>query len=50
MKFKKGKVNRRIALRKEMLEQGAYDGRFKPKVETIKKHKKVKHKHKLYEE
>lgn len=50
MKNKKPKINRRKALRESMLEQGAYDGRFRPRVVTLKKHKKVKHKHKLYEE
>ena len=50
MKNKKPKINKRKALREIMVEQGAYDGRFRPKVQTLKKHKKVKHKHKLYEE
>ena len=38
------------ALRESMVEQGAYDGRFREKVVTLKKHKKVKHKHKIYED
>jgi hypothetical protein len=50
MKKKKQKVNRRIKLREILLEQGAYDGRFRNRVETTKKKKKVKHKHKLTED
>jgi len=47
---KKLKINKRKALREDMIEQGAYDGRFSPKVQKLKKHKKVKHKHKLTED
>ena len=50
MKKKLPKLNRKKALREAMVKQGVYDGRFSPKVETTKKHKQVKHKHKLYEE
>jgi hypothetical protein len=51
MKKKKlPKLNKRKALRESMVEQGAYDGRFREKVVTLKKHKKVKHKHKIYED
>ena len=46
----KSKINRRISLRVLMIEQGAYDGRFRHKVQTINKHKEAKHKQKLYEE
>ena len=35
--------------RKDMIEDGAYDGRFKKRVETPKQYKKPKYKHKLYE-
>ena len=49
-KKKKSKINRRIALRAIMIEQGAYDGRFKNKIQPLKKHKEVKHKQKIYEE
>jgi hypothetical protein len=35
--------------REEMLEAGAYDGRFKGRTETPKKFKKEKYKHKIYE-
>ncbi|MCP4521025.1 MAG: hypothetical protein GY827_04915 [Cytophagales bacterium] len=47
---KKKHLNGKTARREKLVEDGAYDGRFRHKVETLKKHKKVKHKHKLYEE
>ena len=49
-KKKKPKVNHRDDLRKRMIEQGAYDGRFREKTVTLKKHKKVKHKKKIFEQ
>tara|TARA_B110000977_G_C10610604_1_gene312061 strand:- start:288 stop:443 length:156 start_codon:yes stop_codon:yes gene_type:complete len=47
MKKKKKKLNRKSFVRDQMIEHGAYDGRFKEKTFTSKKHKKVKYKHKL---
>ena len=44
------KINRRKNLREQMVSAGAYDGRFSEKVVQSKKHKKIKHKKKIFEE
>ena len=46
---KKLKVNRRKVLREQMISAGAYDGRFRERVVQSKKHKKPKHKKKLFD-
>tara|TARA_R110000737_G_C14569235_1_gene483801 strand:- start:1153 stop:1317 length:165 start_codon:yes stop_codon:yes gene_type:complete len=41
------KLSKKSYVREQMIEHGAYDGRFKEKTFVSKKHKKVKYKHKL---
>ena len=41
---RKPKINHRIFIREKMINDGAYDGRFKNRTQELKKHKKPKHK------
>lgn len=43
------KVNHRKSLREQMVSAGAYDGRFRERVVQSKKHKKTKHKKKIFD-